>query len=223
MLVIEVYILNNKKIEIKCTLCGTKGDLFNEFDSRRYYNCPDCKSIFMDPQDYLTSQEEEERYKEHNNDINDSRYQEFVAPIVKAVQNDYRPNTLGLDYGCGTGPVITKLLNDKGYKLNLYDPYFADYPENLKVKYDYIVCCEVIEHFYNPKEEFQRLNWLLKPGGAIFMKTEIYDDDIDFDTWYYKNDPTHVFFYSQKTLECIQECFQFSDVIIEEKYIKLIL
>lgn len=95
-------------MEKKCSLCGTQGILFSEFNGKSYYNCPVCKSVFMDPEDYLTIKEEEERYKEHNNDVYDLRYQEFVAPIVKAVQSDYWPEGIGLDYGCGTGPVISK-------------------------------------------------------------------------------------------------------------------
>lgn len=206
-----------------CSLCGIQGTIFREIKSRIYYHCPNCKSIYMDPKNYLAPQQEKERYEQHNNDVNDPGYQQFVSPIVKAVQKDYRPGAIGLDYGCGTAPVITKLLKDEGYELNLYDPFFANYPENLKMKYDYIVCCEVMEHFHSPREEFHKLRSLLKPRGTLYMKTSIYGDHINFDAWYYKNDPTHVFFYSKETLEWIQQHFQFSDLIIEEKYIKFTL
>lgn len=209
------------KKEIKCRLCGSQGILFRDLDMTKYYTCPLCKAIFKDPENFLTAEEEQARYKEHNNDVNNPGYQEFVTPLVKAVQKDYRSDHIGLDYGCGTGPVITKLLRDKGYELKLYDPFFANYPDNLKSKYDYIVCCEVMEHFHNPREEFQRLHSLLRPGGAIFMKTSIYSDQINFDSWHYKNDPTHVFFYKAETLEWIRKYFGFSDLIIEEEYIKL--
>lgn len=208
-------------METRCRLCDTEGLIFSKYDGREYYNCPVCKSIFMNPRDYVTSEAEEERYKEHNNDVYDSRYQEFVAPIVRAVQGDYRPDSIGLDYGCGTGPVISKLLRDDGYELNLFDPFFANYPENLKIKYNYIVSCEVIEHFHSPKEEFHKLHSLLKPGGAIFLKTELYNEEIDFGNWNYKNDQTHVFFYQKETLEWIRKHYEFADLVIEEKYIKL--
>lgn len=212
--------MSSSKVEKKCPLCGTAGVLFSEANGKKYYNCSLCKSIFMAKEHYLTAQEEKERYKEHNNDVDDPRYQNFVAPLVKAVQSDFGPDDIGLDFGCGTGPVISKLLKDDGYEVNLYDPYFANYPENLKLKYDYIVCCEVMEHFYYPYKEFHRLHSLLKVEGAIFFKTSIYSDDFDFDTWFYKDDPTHVFFYQEKTLKWIKEYFQFSDLIIEEEYIK---
>jgi len=80
-----------------------------------------------------------------------------------------------------------------------------------------------MEHFHTPDKEFCRLHSLLKPGGAIFFKTNIYNDDINFENWHYRNDPTHVFFYRKETLEWIQDHFGFSRVIIDDKYIKFLL
>ncbi len=53
----------------------------------------------LDPLDYLSQEEEKERYKNHNNDVNDPRYQKFVSPIVEKVRDHYDTNHLGLDYG----------------------------------------------------------------------------------------------------------------------------
>lgn len=82
----------------------------------------------------------------------------------------------------------------------------------LKFKYNYIICCEVIEHFHFPQKEFTLLRSLLKPGGILYCMTEIYSEDIDFINWHYKNDPTHVFFYHKDALKWIQEHFRFSEV-----------
>ena len=37
----------------------------------------------LDPLDYVSQEEEKERYKNHNNDVNGPRYQKFVSPIVE--------------------------------------------------------------------------------------------------------------------------------------------
>ncbi|WP_050855571.1 methyltransferase domain-containing protein [Gillisia limnaea] len=66
-----------------------------------------------------------------------------------------------MDYGCGTGPVATAELVKHSYKVNLYDPYFENHPEVFEETYDFIICCEVMEHFHNPFEEFNRLFKLL--------------------------------------------------------------
>lgn len=159
----------------------------------------------MDPLDYLNEIEEKERYLEHNNDVCDPRYQAFVSPLVNAIMRDFQKDTKGLDYGCGTGPVISKMLSDHGFEMTLYDPYFHPSKEVLDKSYDFIVCNEVMEHFYHPHQEFKKLYLLLKPGGVLYLKTKILYDTIDFENWYYKKDPTHVFFYKEKTLKWLEE------------------
>lgn len=207
---------------LKCLLCNFKTKLFYEDKNKKYFKCENCFSIMLDPFNYLTSKEEKERYKTHNNDINDISYQKFVSPIVESVKENYDVNHIGLDYGSGTGPVITSLLEKEGYDVKLYDPFFHRYPENLCKKYDYIICSEVVEHFHHPYDEFNSLNEMLNPKGIIFCMTSTYDENIDFKNWYYKNDPTHVFFYHKKALEWIKKKFGFSDLRIDGKLIKLI-
>ncbi len=163
----------------------------------------------MDPKDHLTLLEEKERYDQHNNDVNDPGYQEFVRPLVDAVVSAYRPHAAGLDYGAGSGPVAAHLLERQGYRINLYDPFYWPDLEALSRKYEYIIASEVIEHFRSPFGEFAMLRSLLLPGGAIFCMTELMSDEEKFADWYYKNDPTHVFFYHHKSLEWIRAEFGF--------------
>lgn len=118
--------------------------------------------------------------------------------------------------------MISKLLQDDGFNVNQYDPFFHDTPELLDNRYDYIVCCEVIEHFHDPYHEFKRLNDLLSPEGNLFCMTFRYSDDIDFDRWGYKNDPTHTFFYQNETLEWIKDEFGFSSLKIDNRLIEFV-
>lgn len=203
----------------KCSLCNSKTNLFNESRNKKYYKCQNCFSIMLDPLDYVSMEEEKARYLTHNNDIHDIRYQEFVSPIVEKIKDNYDLNHLGLDYGAGTGPVATSLLEKEGYRVRLYDPYFHYYPENLCKKYDYIICSEVIEHFHKPYDEFKSLINMLNENGTIFCMTSLYDEDIDFNSWNYKNDETHVFFYHNRAIEWIKNEFGFSKVEIDDKLI----
>lgn len=207
-------------ISTKCLLCNSKIELFYKSKNKKYYKCQNCSSVMLDPSNYLSNQEEKERYESHNNDVNDIRYQKFVSPIVESVKDNYNSNQIGLDYGAGTGPVITSLLEKEGYTLKLYDPFFHYYPNNLCKKYDYIICSEVLEHFHNPYDEFKNLTNMLNPKGSIFCMTSLYDEDINFENWYYKNDDTHVFFYHKKALEWIRDRFKFSNLEIDGKLIK---
>jgi SAM-dependent methyltransferase len=184
---------------MNCPICSTPSQLyFNhiERDNQRYFRCPACLSIAMHPLHYLAREEEKARYLTHNNDVNDPGYQKFVQPVIQAVITHTQTHHHGLDYGAGTGPVITKILQGKGYTMTTYDPIFIPNSEALNATYDFIVCCEVVEHFHDPQREFEGFHKLLNPGGLLIIKTELLTHDIDFPNWYYINDPTHTLFYS---------------------------
>jgi len=202
-----------------CPLCSGAKHVYYREGKRTYYQCKECGSISLDESCHLSPKAEKERYLEHNNDVDDDRYQNFVKPITSAILSDFKSHHKGLDYGAGTGPVITKILADCSYNIKTYDPYFHNYPDYLKEKYDYIVCCEVMEHFNNPYIEFKRLKNLLHENGKLYCKTELFKEDTDFKNWYYKNDPTHVFFYTEKSINWIKETFAFNDIIIKDRLI----
>lgn len=202
-----------------CNLCKSTSTTIFSTLNYNYYKCANCDAIYMDPANFVSKDKEIKRYKEHNNDVHDTGYQQFVSPIVNGVLANFKNNHKGLDFGCGTGPVITKLLQDKAYNITTYDPFFDNNLNALKTTYDYIVCCEVIEHFHNPLKEFQLLKSLLNSEGKLYCMTDIYNEAIDFENWYYKNDETHVIFYQQKTLEWLAKQLNFSKVTVEKRLI----
>lgn len=168
---------------------------------------------------YLSREEEKARYLTHNNDVNDPRYQKFVRPVIQAVTTHTKVHDRGLDYGAGTGPVITKLLQEKGYLMTTYDPIFIPNFEALITSYDFIVCCEVAEHFHNPQLEFQRFHQLLNIGGLLVIKTEFLTSDINFPKWYYINDPTHTLFYSPKGMLYLLRQYGFQSLNISSRMV----
>ena len=203
-----------------CPLCSNNAKLYyKDREDIHYYECKNCHAIFEDENDRPDSDAEKSRYEIHKNDVEDKNYQKFVSPITSSILRDFTPDAKGLDFGAGTGPVISKVLRESGYTITEYDPYFHNFPERLQQRYDYISSSEVIEHFYNPHKEFQLLKNLLKPEGKLYLMTDIYHESVDFASWYYKNDPTHVFFYHEKTFEWIQKEFGFSDVAVQGRLI----
>jgi SAM-dependent methyltransferase len=200
-----------------CPLCHHPGALLQD----EFHTCQNCAGIFRAAAFLPTPEAEKSRYETHNNDIHDPRYQQFVSPITQAVLAGFTKHHQGLDFGAGTGPVISYLLQKQGYDIQQYDPFFHPAPELLRATYDYIVCCEVIEHFQHPDKEFELLRKLLKPNGSLFCMTVVYEESIDFGSWYYKNDPTHVFFYRSETLRWIKNQFGFSSLQIENRLIQL--
>ncbi|RFN57758.1 class I SAM-dependent methyltransferase [Marixanthomonas ophiurae] len=203
-----------------CPLCKLNDNIkYYNGKEGLFYRCNTCDLVYKASTHYPSQKNEKERYLTHNNDITDIGYQNFVSPIVNAVATDFSTNALGLDFGAGTGPVITKMLSDKGYSLTLYDTFFHPDREVLKLPYDYIVCCEVMEHFHNPDKEFLLLKSLLKPNGKLYCMTDLFSIKTNFENWHYKNDKTHVVFYSETTLKWIQQSFNFTDVEIDGRLI----
>jgi hypothetical protein len=202
-----------------CPLCGNPGKIFYQFKEKLFHQCNHCKGIFMDPQMIPGKTAEKKRYEEHNNDTEDKGYQHFVSPITNAILENFGTKHKGLDFGAGTAPVISKILSDHNFQIEPYDPYFFNCPELLKTQYDFIACCEVMEHFYNPYKEFKLLKELLHPKGKLYCMTDLYDESIDFHKWYYKNDQTHVFIYHERSIEWIKEEFSFSDATINGRLI----
>ncbi|MDM1355915.1 class I SAM-dependent methyltransferase [Myroides marinus] len=203
---------------MNCTLCHTP--LVNKIDNE-YYICSTCEAYLKDEVHYFNSEKEKNHYECHNNDVNDIGYQNFTAPVTNTVLENCTPDMLGLDYGCGKGPVITKQLVEKGYKVNLYDPYFHPDTAYLDSQYDYIFSCEVFEHFYNPLEEIKKLSSILKQRGILIIKTHLYNNQTDFKNWYYRKDLTHVFIYTFKTFEYIAEYFNYEVITLTERLVVL--
>ncbi len=197
---------------MECILCGTSAGHFFHDEKRAwdYFLCPTCDLRFLHPQNRLTSEAETKRYLLHENDVNDVGYQNFVGPLYDLILKKVPSTEVSvLDFGCGPGPVLKHLLTPQGYNVALYDPVFQPNADTLKAQYDLVFSTEVVEHFFNPNEEFQRLHRLLAPNGQLAIMTGIYEPRISFADWSYRYDPTHVCFYSHQTFTWIQKHFGF--------------
>lgn len=201
-----------------CILCSTTD---NDRIHAHFFQCKTCKAIYKDRAYWLNSDAEKARYLLHENNPFDPNYRRFVSLITDAVLTQFKPFHLGLDFGAGTGPVIAQVLQENGYQVKLYDPFFHPFETHLNIQYDYIMSCEVVEHFNNPAKEFNRLYQCLKDGAKLFIMTERFSNKQVFDTWYYKNDPTHVFIYRDETFEWIKQEFAYSNLSFSGRMLTL--
>lgn len=183
---------------MNCTLC--ESNLDTRADDH-YFICGKCGAYLKDSKYYVTNAQERSHYEEHNNDVIDVRYQYFTSPITNAIFKNHTEEQLGLDFGCGNGPVISKQLIDRRFRVILFDPYFHPDQGYLENQYDYIFSCEVFEHFFQPKQEIEKLLNILKPGGKLYIMTHLFDTGLSFAHWYYRKDPTHVFIYTDNTIK----------------------
>ncbi len=204
---------------MNCRLCKSRALPYFTGRFGEYFECKRCGAVFLSPEDHLSAADERSRYETHNNDVEDAGYQNFVQPIFDFVLSSFHSTAKGLDYGCGTGPVISHLLGKEGYAVDLYDPIFNNDKSVFTKRYDYIVCCEVFEHFKHPAREFGKLQQMLLPGGKIVGMTLLLGDNEDFETWSYKEDPTHIFFYRQSTISFIEKHLGFSSSKVMDRLV----
>jgi DNA-directed RNA polymerase subunit M/transcription elongation factor TFIIS len=201
---------------MNCPLCHS---LLKLKKNTQFYDCSTCFALVKDSQFYLSPEEEKKHYEKHNNNVNNIGYQNFTAPVTQFVLQHQKASDKGLDFGSGTGPVISKMLLDKGFTITQYDLYFEPVKERLNSKYDYIVCSEVWEHFQQPKKELIQLSKMLKKNARLIVMTLLYSDEINFETWHYRLDITHVFIYHKKTMEFIAAKFNLELELITDRLI----
>lgn len=208
---------------MNCILCNsphlTLIQVLEKKQARNYFRCKACYIIFLDPALRLSSGDEKKRYEKHQNNVTDLGYQSFVKPLADTViQRVDQMGSLGLDYGSGKDSAISYLLQQQNFRIEKYDPYFNPQVEKLRPRiYDYIVACEVIEHFYNPAAELEKIKSLLKPGGKLFIMTSLWSEDIRFETWPYRRDSTHVCFFSASSFTWIAKKLNFEKLEIITK------
>jgi SAM-dependent methyltransferase len=167
--------------------------------------CEQCKLVFVPSQYWLDPEEEKARYDLHENDPNDEGYRRFLGHLFEPLHARLEPLSQGLDFGSGPGPTLSLMLEEVGHLMDLYDPFYADHPEVFEQSYDFITATEVIEHLHDPWTEIQRLWKLLRFGGYLAIMTQLVIDKQAFSTWHYKDDHTHVAFYSEPTFRWIAQ------------------
>lgn len=184
-----------------CPLCEqpSAGDFARGF-RRAYFRCGECSLIFADPAARLSRREEKAVYDQHRNDPGDVDYRRFLNRLARPLKQRLGEKKLhGLDFGSGPGPTLSVMLEEAGHVMSVYDPFYAPDTSVLRRQYDFVTCTEAIEHFNTPAREWRLLLGLVKPGGWLAIMTRLVTRPEHFTQWHYKNDPTHVSFFSQRT------------------------
>jgi 2-polyprenyl-3-methyl-5-hydroxy-6-metoxy-1,4-benzoquinol methylase len=160
------------------------------------------------PYQHLRPVEEKAIYDLHINDTDDPGYRKFLSRLMIPLQERLPSGARGIDYGCGPGPALAAMFAEQGFDMTVYDPIYARNPVELTQNYDFITCTEVTEHFANPSLEFERLFTLLNDHGWLGIMTKLVIDQEAFSQWHYKNDLTHICFFSKLTFQWLAEYYR---------------
>ena len=185
-----------------CPVCEQgEPEWFQAVKEVRYLRCPVCLATLMAPECRLNEAEEKAVYALHDNHPDDPGYRRFLCRLAAPLLECLPPGSSGLDFGCGPGPALNRMMEESGMQMSLYDPYFCPDTTALDKRYDFVTCTEVVEHLHHPAAVFRQLDSLLLPGGFLGVMTCFQTDDARFANWHYRRDPTHVVFYRQATLQ----------------------
>lgn len=198
----------NDKTNETCPLCSsTDGFLYSKDKNRIYIRCNICQLVFVPERFFISAEVEKARYDRHDNSPEAEGYIKFLHRLLDPLLETLDKNLYGLDFGSGPVPVFASLLEKEGHTVETYDIFYDNRPELLKNKYNFITVCEVIEHLHRPMDELSTLFKALKPDGLLAIMTQPPVPAERFSGWRYKNDPTHVLFFSDETFEWIAKTF----------------
>lgn len=192
-----------------CALCGAPS-LENYFDDGKhhYLQCPNCQLVALDSAQRLSLAEERAYYELHENSPNDPGYRKFLSRIADPLIAALNPPAKGLDFGCGPGPTLSRMLEEHGFEMHDYDPAFFPDRTVLKTQYDLITATEVLEHLHNPGQTLKQLLAMIRPGGTLAAMTTFLPEKDQFAQWHYRRDPTHIHFYSVDTFHWVASHYE---------------
>jgi 2-polyprenyl-3-methyl-5-hydroxy-6-metoxy-1,4-benzoquinol methylase len=194
-----------------CRLCQNPSQIIFE-DVRPFYACNVCGLIFSDC--LLSAEEVEKHYKDqYQNEWDWGNEAEVFVLWLKNFRGTAPSLSLSiLDYGSGGG-LLAEALRKVGFKVDCYEPMLhGDFNrESYSEAYDIIILNEVIEHLEDINKTLDIVYNVLADNGVVFIKTNLTDKLINnplnfqklFKGWWYKDDPTHISFFSFLTIEYI--------------------
>ena len=189
-------------IVTRCPMClEAKATFFHEDKRRTYLRCGNCRLTFVTAEYHLDLVAEKAEYDLHQNSPLDQGYRKFLARLLDPVNAQLAPNSHGLDFGSGPGPTLSVMFEEAGHSMAIYDPFYSPDETPLQQTFDFVTASEVIEHFRNPAEDLERMWSCVRPGGLLGIMTKLALGRSAFADWHYKNDRTHVCFFSYETLK----------------------
>ena len=189
-----------------CPLCHSANvEAYTCDKHRSYMQCRCCELVFVERAHYLKREAEKAIYDLHENAVADPGYRKFLSRLFIPLSGQLEAQSHGLDFGCGPAPALAEMFKEQGFHIDVYDSFYCDQKEVFDRQYDFVTATEVIEHLHQPGEKIRMLWNILRRGGCLGIMTKLVTSKQAFQSWHYKNDLTHVCFFSQPTLRWLAD------------------
>jgi len=164
-------------------------------------------------------EKQKQRYLLHENTEENSGYVRMFEHFIQTGVEPFVPSGGKLlDFGSGPRPVLAELLGEKGYSVDIYDVFFHPDEAYRTRQYDVITLTEVLEHLPDPLEILRGLTQRLHRDGVIALLTLFHPDNVEkFDPWWYRRDPTHVTFYTPKTIQQLANVLDLKVIVSDQQ------
>lgn len=190
---------------MKCIICDCDTKMFDDPQlQKQYHYCQNCDCISLDTIYCLSLEKENSLYNNHQNSLKNEGYVQMFENFLDYFWNDLTCKDKSLDFGSGPTPVLSQLLQKRGVQVDCYDKFYQPIKCFENQTYDFITSTEVFEHLDDPLTTLLLLAKHLRPQGIFAIMTLFHQNDqAHFLTWWYRRDPTHITFYTPKTLEVL--------------------
>jgi SAM-dependent methyltransferase len=177
--------------EHPCPQCDALGKAKLHLQAPRFLRCDQCGVMYRDPfpdaaslaRLYSESWDSPNSNKEETGATSAAIASRLIDSMVKALGGRSLVGMRVLDYGAGRGTMALEL-RKRGADVVAVEPFGHDYLVTLGVsayrdffdlpapiRFDGIVCLEVIEHLRDPRGALSSLYGRLSPGGWLLVTT----------------------------------------------------
>lgn len=191
-----------------CKLCTSATNLWQHSSFEQHYAyCPQCELIAQEESYNVSLEREKQQYDQHHNTLENEGYVAMFETFLDFFWHDFTCKDIScLDFGSGPTPVLSTLMHKRGANVDYYDKFYQPKRVFEGKSYDLITSTEVFEHLNHPLETLMLLAHHLKPQGYIALMTLFHDNSMEnFWKWWYRRDPTHITFYTPKTLDFLAQ------------------
>jgi hypothetical protein len=182
-----------------------------------YRRCNDCDFIFTDffddfaPQQWRAHLYNDDYYRQVDPAYADQRPAQNAHDVDHLLRR-FRRDTIGLDYGGGSGRTCQHL-RDLGYAFDIYDPFGErSLTAEFAGRYNFCTAFEVAEHAPEPRQFVADILAMATKGRlAILIGTQLHDGIVSntsrLSWWYAAPRNGHISIYSNRSMGVLARQF----------------